>query len=335
MNAFTEPLQEEPEVTARTYDCTFGTYTDIKWTDRRSLSWDELTTILTSHQVGPKEGTCIVPATFTGMRRHKNEAARIDVVVLDSDAGFTLDEIRDAIDGRGWAAVISSTHSHLTARTRAKRGNWDRFLLSALNQAQAPSDFLLEKGYLSRVVEGARVVEQRGEYVFFEHAPCPKFRITLPLLRPWLAAGYDDQRQANAAWKERIEALAAALQLDHDQACTDTSRLFYLPRRPIDAPSAETAVLEGETCDLFGLPAAPARSASATAAPGALVSEPDRRRVATLSALLIQRPVRSSTFKSGPADTPLGSRSSPPSRHAGRRYSPARSLSRRYTTYAA
>ncbi|MFH5927332.1 hypothetical protein [Roseomonas xinghualingensis] len=257
MNAFTDAVPDEPEVTARTLSCTFGHYADAVWTDRRNLTWDALAAILTDHQVGPKNGTCFVPATFTGERRHKNDAARIDVVVLDSDAGFTLAEIRTAIIEQGWAAVISSTHSHLTTRTRIGRGNWDKFLLTAEDPDRAPTDILLQKGYLSRVVDGATLAETTDEFAFVEHQPCPKFRIAIPLLRPWLAASYDKQAEANAAWKERIEALAAVLHLDHDQACTDTSRLFFLPRHPADGPPPETAVLEGDPCDLFSLPAAP------------------------------------------------------------------------------
>jgi hypothetical protein len=91
------------------------------------------------------------------------------------------------------------------------------------------------------------------EFVFFKHQPCPKFRVAIPLLRPWLAADYPSQDVANAVWKERIEALAAALGLQHDQACTDTSRLFYLPRRPADGAPAETCVIEGASCDIFAL----------------------------------------------------------------------------------
>jgi P4 family phage/plasmid primase-like protien len=248
----------EPGVSTRTFSCTFGYYTDTVWSDRRNLTWPALAAILTNHHVGPKDGTCIVPATFAGHRRHKNDAVRIDVVVLDSDAGFTLDEIRNAIAKQGWAAVISSTHSHRTTQTRVGRGNWDKFLLTATDPDQAPTDILLQKGYLHRVVDGARLAEITDEFVLFEHQPCPKFRIAIPLLRPWLAASFDKQLVANAAWKERIEALAAGvLHLNHDQACTDTSRLFYLPRRPAGGPPPETAVLEGDACDLFSLPAAP------------------------------------------------------------------------------
>ncbi len=106
------------------------------------------------------------------------------------------------------------------------------------------------------MARSAKVLREEGEFTIFEHQPCPKFRIALPLLRPWLAASYDNQRQANTAWKERIEALAAWLGLSHDQACTDTSRLFYLPRRAADGPSAETAILDGIPCDIFALPQA-------------------------------------------------------------------------------
>lgn len=257
MNASTESKQEELGVTARTYACTFGSYMDKAWTDRRELPWAELASLLVQHQVGPKEGPCIVPATFTGTRRHKNDAARIDVAMLDSDAGHTLAEIQSGLIEQGWAAIIASTHSHLTTQTRVRRGNWDKFLLTAPDRRRAPADFLQAKGYLPRVVEGAQVAAETGEFVFLEHQPCPKFRIALPLLRPWLAASYDSPLEANKAWQERIEALAAALHLSHDQACTDTSRLFYLPRRPADGPPSETAVLEGEVCDLFGLPPAP------------------------------------------------------------------------------
>ncbi|TCH99199.1 hypothetical protein EJV46_07945 [Roseococcus sp. SYP-B2431] len=72
-----------------------------------------------------------------------------------------------------------------------------------------------------------------------------------------MATNYADQKRANAAWRERIEALAAALHLHHDQSCTDTSRLFYLPRRPADGPAPETRILEGQLCDIFALPEAP------------------------------------------------------------------------------
>lgn len=245
----------EPASGAATYGFTFGHYTQKSdWTDRRSLSWTEVVAKLTSHTIGEKKGTCIVPALFRGDRRKKEDAYQIDVVLLDSDTGIALAEIQRAISARGWQAIIASTHSHLTTTTACKRRNWDKF--AAQHGKDAAAYLVADKGYLPAVADGATVQDDGGEDITFLHQPCPKFRIVLPLARPWRAADYATQKAANAAWKERIEALAAALGLRHDQSCTDTSRLFYLPRRPADGPPPETAMLDGTPCDIFALPAA-------------------------------------------------------------------------------
>ena len=177
-----------------------------------ALSWPELVEVLTRHTVGRKEGTCIVPAVFRGDQRAKSDAERIDVAFLDSDAGATLDEIATAAQSAGWAAVVSSTHSHLTTFTKAKQENWRKF--KAARSADAEAAYLVEvKGMLPRVAAGATVASETEEFVFLQHQPCAKFRVAIPLQRPWLAADYPSQDVANAVWKERIEFLAAALGL--------------------------------------------------------------------------------------------------------------------------
>ena len=234
---------------------TFGvSHTQTHWPEFRRTTWPDLVNMLTSHVPGPKEGSCIVPAKFTGTQRKKEQAERIDVVFLDSDGGATLDAITAALRARGWEAVVSSTHSHMTTRTKVAVRNWDRFFEK--NRAATAADFLVaDKGYLPSIAAGAIVGETADDVVHLTHQPCPKFRVVMPLQLPWLAASYDNQAAANAAWKERIEALAAALGLSHDQSCTDTSRLFYLPRHPGNGVVPETAVVTGEHCDIFALPA--------------------------------------------------------------------------------
>src|SRR4051794_27756289 len=97
------------------YGFTFGTaHTQISWDDRRSATWPDLAKMLTTHKRGPKEGSCIVPAVFRGARRHKADADQIDIIALDADCGHTLDEIKTAVESHGWAAIIHSTHSHMT-----------------------------------------------------------------------------------------------------------------------------------------------------------------------------------------------------------------------------
>lgn len=240
------------------FTLTFGNYNQrTGWTDVRSLSWSALAKLLTRHEVGPKEGSCIVPAIFSASRRKKAEAVQIEVAFLDSDSGASLKEIHAAILARGWSAVISSTHSHMTNRTVVKRSVWDAFLRAGNGKASAGSFLVTAKGFVPRVASGARTVAETSDSIVFEHAPCSKFRIAIPLRKPWRADAYPDMAKANRAWKGRIEALAAALGLAHDQACTDTSRLFFLPRCQADAPAPETAILDGVPCDIFALTAVP------------------------------------------------------------------------------
>ena len=210
--------------------------------------------MLTSHVPGVKDGSCIVPAVFRGGSRKKEEAAQIDVAFLDSDSGAPLDEIAGALRSAGWEAVVSSTHSHMSTRTAVAQTNWDRYFAKSPD-ATAEQFLIDEKGYLPAVASGAEVVGSEGTHILIDHAPCPKFRVIVPLQQPWRAADYPTQAVANAAWKERIEALAGALNLSHDQSCTDTSRLFYLPRRPPNGAVPETAVVAGQFCDVFALPA--------------------------------------------------------------------------------
>ena len=239
--------------TATVFGFTFAaSHTQTSWGDARRLSWPDIVEMLTSHVPGPKEGACITPATFTGSARKQDEAAQIDVAFLDSDSGASLDQIVSAIKARGWEAVVSSTHSHMSRRTEVSATAWDRYF--AANPGSDPEDYLREKkGYLPEIARGATTAETVNGKVIVDHWPCPKFRIAIPLAKPWRAADYASQTEANAAWKSCIEALAAALGLDHDQACTDTSRLFYLPRKPPHGAVPETEIVSGTYCDIFAL----------------------------------------------------------------------------------
>jgi hypothetical protein len=84
----------------------------------------------------------------------------------------------------------------------------------------------------------------------------PKFRVVLLLSQPWRAVDYPSQSEANAAWRDRYRAGAAALGLAYDRACTDTSRLFFMPRHP-EGAEFETLVIDGTPCDVWSLPTAP------------------------------------------------------------------------------
>jgi hypothetical protein len=231
---------------------------EFVWKNRRELLFDELSKMLTSPSVGNKDGACYTPAIFDGHARRMDKTVRIDIAVLDADCGHNLLELEAAIRKKGWIAIIHSTHSHLTNTTSIAATPFEKW--QAENPEETVETYLLQKkGFLPRVVKGARITDEvrdgTARNLVVEHQPCPKFRIVIPLERPWVAAEFESQNAANTRWRERIGALAHALNMHHDQSCVDTSRLFYFPRIKSQDSVFEYAVIrEGIPCSLFDLP---------------------------------------------------------------------------------
>ena len=182
-----------------------------EWTETRRYGFGDLARAFQAPEIGAKDGRCYVPATFRGTHRRKDQAVRIDVAVLDSDAGADLATIRAAIEAQGWHGIIHSTHSHLTTQT-AVAAQPARDWLAKHPGASVADYMAAAKGTLPSVTAGAEIVAEvprgRGLDLIIRHAPCPgNSSILLPLAKPWLAENYPTQTRANAAWKERIEAL--------------------------------------------------------------------------------------------------------------------------------
>jgi hypothetical protein len=248
------------ETAERRFAVTFGKKMNQPsgtWTDRRGLPWPELASILTDHKEGPKDGPCVVPATLRQPKRNQEHAEEIAVLFLDSDCGHTLAEIELEVRAHCLAAVIYSTHSHMTTTTTLKREEFEKRGLSA-------EQYLIQvKGYLPRVATGAKVLQGDGDEVILEHKPCPKYRVVLRLDRPWRASNYPDQDQAIEAWRERYKAVAHYLGLVTDPSGADPNRLFFLPRHEPGAPF-ETLVIEGADLRIGDLPKIPEDHSSVT-----------------------------------------------------------------------
>ena len=245
---------------------TFGrSRSEVRWQDRREMTFAEMADVLSAAPVGGKDGTCYTPAIFTGQARRMEQAARIDVAVLDADCGHSLEEICVALRAKGWRAIVHSTYSHLSDQSVVSAGAAEKWLGD--NPGQDIAAYMrAKKGYLPRVVAGARVVDEtrdgNARNLIVQHNPCPKFRIVLPLAEAWVAEEFETQTLANAKWRERIGSLAHALGLHHDQSCVDTSRLFYLPRRRDAEQPFEHVVLDGGACPIWSLPDAAAATES-------------------------------------------------------------------------
>jgi hypothetical protein len=264
-----EPVENTGLQSMEKIHLTFGkSHSEVKWTDRKEFTFDELAALLSKPTVGNKNGPCYTPAIFSGTMRRMDQTTRIDIAVLDSDCGHNLIEIETAIRRHSWQAVIHSTHSHMSDDTLIAAAPFEKW--QAENPGKNIGDYLGEKkGYLPRVLKGAEIVDERRDgnarNLIVKHAPCPKFRVLIPLDKPWLAENFESQPQANARWRERIGALAHALDLHNDQSCVDTSRLFYLPRIKSEDSAFEFRRVEGICCPLWELPDAPIAASLFTA----------------------------------------------------------------------
>ena len=68
---------------ATAYRFTFGHYTQADdWKDVRHLTWRDTAGLLTNHRIGPKEGTCVVPAVFRGIS--SGNAGPIQVLLVET-----------------------------------------------------------------------------------------------------------------------------------------------------------------------------------------------------------------------------------------------------------
>ena len=254
-----------------TIHATFSrSHVEVRWTDRREMTFAAFAEMLREPPVGQKTGSCYTPATFSGAARRMDQAEQIDMAVLDSDCGHTLQEIEAALRKAGWAAVVHSTYNHLNDQTAIAAAPAEKWL--AEHPGQSVSEYLTEKkGYLPRVVVGAEIVNEvrdgSARNLIVRHQPCHKYRVIMPLEQPWRAGDFPSQQAANARWRERVGALAHALSLHHDQSCVDTSRLFYLPRKSTVEAVFEFAALPGQPCQIFAL-------ADAVAPPEGLFTAP-------------------------------------------------------------
>jgi hypothetical protein len=230
------------------------------WVRRATMTAPDFLAMLSKSLPGPKDGECFTPAIFSGQERRKDQADKIDVAVLDSDCGYTLAEIAATIDEAGYEAMIHSTHSHMAGRTEISCTAFEKWKTdTGLDDVPSYMKSKKGKGFLPRVVEGARIVgkaERKGpgdkpvEYYLVEHRPCPKFRIVIFLAAPWRAADFESQIAATSEWRKFYLALAARLGLHPDESCTNVSRLFYLPRTRPGGPPFLHWYCYGRRCDM-------------------------------------------------------------------------------------
>ena len=245
------------------------------WSERQVFTWPEMAPRLTQHLPGLKDGLCYTPATFSGTRRQKLDAECIGVAALDVESGTNLEDAAKAIRKRGLAAAIATTFRHMMNESEVSAADFARFE-EKTGTVEAPSRYLIErKGMLPAIAIGAVVMDQGEKTITIGHNPCPRFRVVMPLARPWLASAYPDQFKALDTWRGAVAALAHALGVQADPSGFDAAHLFYWPRYAPGGVPPQSLLITGKPVDIFSLPPAPKTTRTYAPRRGASEVAPD------------------------------------------------------------
>ncbi|MBN8902805.1 MAG: hypothetical protein BGO51_28340 [Rhodospirillales bacterium 69-11] len=216
-----------------------------------SLHLDELTwppALLAESEIGAKEGRFFQNFTYAaGQPRRSEFAERADTMTFDVDTGLPWETALQACEKHGVAAVAASSYNWGKRVSRYKAADYHAWREEhpETAEADAPAGFMgAIDGLHPSVTAGASV---RGEFdgkVEITHGPIEKYRLTLPLARPWLRSDFPTLAAAAENWAGLYWAVAAALGIAEwvDPTCDDLSRFYYLPRRCADAEHASEII---------------------------------------------------------------------------------------------
>jgi hypothetical protein len=234
----------------------------MQWRDYRySLTFDQFAKgYLFTPQLGGKDGPCWIQGTTREDRRAAKNIDALYVIGLDCDAGHDIEELRAKVETKGWRAAIHSSFSHMKSETLVAVSAYDIWQRQHGNPG--PEAYLREfKRMLPEIADGVTldqeiVIDQEGQKYCIHHRPCPKFRLVMPLARPWRASDFPSQDAAIRAWHGHIKAVSDFLGIFIDRKCIDPSRLFFLPRYHDEAGRLRfvSADIPGEPCDVESLP---------------------------------------------------------------------------------
>ena len=100
---------------------TIASSIEAKRWEERVATWGVFKEVLEEHpEWSKKDGLSYLPGKLNGTERKKNAVEELYLLVLDSDRGDDLTEIAARIRALGYAAIVHSSYSHLSAETKIK-----------------------------------------------------------------------------------------------------------------------------------------------------------------------------------------------------------------------
>lgn len=226
-----------------------------EWVNKQ-FNLDRLIGVLTQHTIGPKDGPCFLQGKATGGTRQSKAMESLYIIGIDVDNGMPSSEIDEIIRDRGLFCIRYTTHSHGKDYTEVKKDDFVKY--TRANPGATISEYLVaKKRYLPEIAQQASLGDEEmtssGVVIKVAHPAMDKNRLIFVLAKPWNVRDYELQEEALKAWKEAYTNFASWLGIAVDQSCTDTARLFYLPRFERGA-AFEAVVHKGKAVDVFALP---------------------------------------------------------------------------------
>ena len=216
-----------------------------------SKNWKPITMALAQfierhaeHRVSPnKNGVSEVYADMVPGQRLKSSIKTVTAIGLDIDNGTPPGDIDAALRTFDHLCFSGTTHSNGRTETEFKKDRVVKFAPEEDIDDALIQRFLREdaKWHESMVVtatyEGTEHTT-KGIMVRVRHKPMPKFRVIVPLEKPFVVAEEGaTQTEAMNKWPKIPLALARLLGMEIDKASTEICRIFFPPRHPEGMPN--------------------------------------------------------------------------------------------------
>ena len=215
---------------------------DGKWKPRTKSWGDWFAGPFSVHKKdADKEGTCFVLGAAVDNARMAKAMKTMFAIGLDIDSGARLDDVLEKIESLGLIAFVYTTHSHGKTELSLKRDDVMRKLkLSSAPTLEQVKEYLREHAkdrYEHEFISAVEIVDperqtKSGIEIMLSTPPLDKFRLIFPLAEPVNIPALDpNHTKCLEIWENKVTGFAVnTLGVSFDVACTDPSRLFFMPR---------------------------------------------------------------------------------------------------------
>ncbi|MEP5632680.1 MAG: DUF927 domain-containing protein [Tateyamaria sp.] len=209
-----------------------------------------------------KEGSGAMMGNCQGFRRNQ-AVTSICALVLDVDSGqYDFDAALEIVEAFGKAAIISTSHSHLTEELLVPYDNVvDHSGCEGKPDLSQVKAYMRDKlGYADEVVDSVEIAEMpaitpKGWKIRLDVAPIPKLRIIFPLAEGdvELVDLANKQVEAQNVVKTKILGVSKLLGIPTDPATVDVAR-FYFAARHKPGSEYRTVVFQAPPISFHDIP---------------------------------------------------------------------------------